>query len=77
MRLVVEQRANRRREKLPTSDKVTVIIPNKFTSGSRRDIILTVRDPARNGPYLIYIYVTYAAYIPLYYVLLFPYGDYE
>ena len=53
-----------------------MIIPNKFTSGSRRDIILTVRDPARNGPYLTRVYVTHAAYIPLYYVLLFPYGDY-
>ena len=74
--MVVEQGADRRRENLPTSDKVAVIIPDKFAGGSRRDIVLAVRDPARNGPYLIRVYVTYAVYMPLYYVLLFPYGDY-
>ena len=76
MRLVVEQGADRRRENLPTSDEVAVIIPDEFAGGSRRDIVLAVRDPARNGPHLTRVHVTHAAYMPLHYVLLFPYGDY-
>lgn len=75
VRLVMETGADRRRENLPTSDELAVILPDEFAGGSRRDIVLAVRDPARNAPRLTRIDVTHAAYMPLHYVLLFPHGD--
>lgn len=76
MRLVVESGADRRRENLPTSTEVAAILPNEFGEASRRDIILAIRNPSVNGPQLKQVHVTHAAYMPLHYVLLFPYGDY-
>ena len=75
VRLVIESGADRRRENLPTSDELAVILPDEFAERSRRDIVLAVRDPARNAPRLTRIDVTHAAYMPLHYVLLFPHGD--
>jgi hypothetical protein len=34
MRLIIESGADRRRENLPTSNKVTAIIPQEYNSGS-------------------------------------------
>jgi hypothetical protein len=76
MRLVMESGADRRRENLPTANEVAVVLLDEFTDGSRRDILLAVRHPARNRPALSQISVTHAAYMPLHYVLLFPRGDY-
>jgi hypothetical protein len=73
--LVIESSADRRRENLPTSDKLAVILPDEFIERSRQDIVLTVRDPARNALQLTCIDMTHAVYIPLYYVLLFPHSD--
>lgn len=76
MRLVMEAGADQRRENLPTSDEVAVILPDEFSGGSRRDIVLAVRNPSGNQPRLATIDVSHAAYMPLHYVLLFPRGDY-
>jgi hypothetical protein len=38
-RLVIETGTDRRRENLPTSDEVAVILSNEFKGGSCRDII--------------------------------------
>jgi len=76
MRLVMENGADRRRENLPTSDEIAVILPDEYAEASRRDIILAVRDHAQPGPFLTRINVTHAAYMPLHYVLLFPDGQY-
>jgi hypothetical protein len=75
MRLVVKAGADRRRENLLTGDKVTVIIPDEYTAASRRDLVLTVRERGQDRPQLYTVDVTYAAYMPLYYVLLFLYSD--
>jgi hypothetical protein len=75
MRLVVEAGADRRRENLPTGDEVTAIIPDEYTAASRRDLVLTVREGGQDRPQLHTVDVTHAAYMPLHYVLLFPYGD--
>lgn len=75
IRLVVESGADRRRENLPTSDEVAVIIPDETAEQSCRDILLAVRNPGRNSPALTRVNVTHAAYMPLHYVLLFPHGD--
>jgi hypothetical protein len=75
MRLVVKAGADRCRENLLTSDKVTAIIPDKYTAASRRDLVLTVREGGQDCPQLYTVDVTYAAYMPLHYVLLFLYSD--
>ena len=75
MHLVIESRANRRRENLPMGNELTVVIPNEFGEQSRRDIVLVVREPGHNHAQLKRIDVTHAAYMPLHYVLLFPHGD--
>ena len=76
MRLVLEESADRRRENLPTSDKVAVIIPDENGDPSFRDIVLAERGgrPA-DQPRCRRIHATHPAYMPLHYVLLFPRGD--
>ncbi|PMD18327.1 hypothetical protein NA56DRAFT_251299 [Hyaloscypha hepaticicola] len=77
IRLVMESGADHRRENLPISNKLADILPNKFADGSNRDVLLAVRDPGRNGPQFHRVPVTHAAYMPLHYVLLFPYSEHE
>jgi hypothetical protein len=76
MRLVVQSGADQRRENLPTSVEIAGILPDEWDQASERDIILAVRDPTGNGPRLHRVAVTHAAYMPLHYVLLFPFGEY-
>jgi hypothetical protein len=76
MRLILQSGADRRRENLPTATELAGILPDEFTDESRRDILLAVREPGRTGPQLHQVAVTHAAYMPLHYVLLFPYGEY-
>ena len=76
MRLVLQSGADRRRENLPTSTELAGILPDEFTDESRRDVLLAVREPGRTGQQLHRVPVTHAAYMPLHYVLLFPYGEY-
>lgn len=54
-----------------------MILSDELEGASRRDIILTVRNLAGTQPTLARIDVTYAAYILLHYILLFPCGDYK
>ena len=75
MRLVLEEGADRRRENLPTSDEVAVIIPDENGDSSFRDIVLAERGGPTNQPRCHRINATHAAYMPLHYVLLFPRGD--
>jgi hypothetical protein len=76
MHLVLQSGADRRRENLPTSTELAGILPDEFTDESRRDVLLAVREPGRNGQQLHRVPVTHAAYMPLHYVLLFPHGEY-
>jgi hypothetical protein len=77
MRLIMESGADRRRENLPTSNEVAMILSDEFEGASRRDIVLAVRNPYGLEPKLTCISPTYVVYIPLYYVLLFLCGDYR
>ena len=43
LRLILEAGADRRRENLPTSDEVAVIIPDEYSDASFRDIVLAER----------------------------------
>jgi hypothetical protein len=75
MRLIIKSGANRRRENLLTSNKVTAIILDEYMDASRRDLVLTVREAGRERPQIRTVNVIHATYMPLHYVLLFLYGD--
>ncbi|SLM34691.1 hypothetical protein LPUS_03610 [Lasallia pustulata] len=75
MRLIMETGADRRRENLPTSKEVGLIIQDDEYSGpGHRDIVVTECHPDGRGPKFHRISHNNAAYIPLHYVLLFPTG---
>jgi len=68
--------ADCRRENLPTLNEIAILIPDKTDAAGPQDILLVYRDPAGcNGRHLEKIYVTYSAYMPMHYVLLFPNGE--
>lgn len=64
--------SDRRRYNLPTADEIAVVIPGDGTKASgMRDIILHLRGNNE----LMKISECHPAYLPLHYVLLFPYGE--
>lgn len=70
IRLRVVPGTDRRRYNLPTADEVAVILPGDQSRTQSRDIILRER-----GGGLQRISDLHPAYAPLYYVLLFPFGE--
>jgi DNA replication protein DnaC len=70
IRLRVLPAHDRRRYNLPTADEVAVILPQTVTNENPRDIVLQRRSGG-----LRIISDMNPAYVPLYYVLLFPYGE--
>ena len=75
MWLILEVNINWRRNNFLISNKVAVIILDKYGNTYFRDIILIERYTPNKQPQYCRINLTHAAYIPLYYVLLFPYGN--
>jgi hypothetical protein len=75
MHLIVETSADRCCKNLLTANKVAVIILNEYTEASCRDILLAVCNPVYRQSHLKKALVTNAAYMLLYYVLLFLRGD--
>ena len=76
LRLILERGADRRRENLPTANEVAIILPEEYGSRGFRDIVLARRvngEDVRNSFTLIN--PNHALYLPLHYVLLFPYGE--
>ena len=71
LKLIIERGADRRRENLPTSMEIAMIIPDEYGEVGSRDIVLA----DRNGPGFSTISSNHAAYMALHYVLLFPYGE--
>ena len=71
LRLVIEKGADKRRENLPTSDEIAIIIPDEYDQAGICDIILAERDDRSFHT----INPNNAAYMPLHYVLLFPRGE--
>ena len=74
LQLTLETGANRRRENLPTSDELAVIIPDAAADVKVREIVLAARG-GQDGSRYQRISSAHAAYMPLHYVLLFPKGD--
>jgi hypothetical protein len=75
MRLIIKLSANRCRENLLTSNKVTAIILDEYMDASRRNLVLTVREVSCKRPQIRTVNVIHAIYMPLHYVLLFLYSD--
>jgi hypothetical protein len=75
MRLIMESGADRCCQNLPMGNELAIVIPNEYGEQSKQDIVPAVREPGRNHPQLKCINVTHTAYMPLHYVLLFPYRD--
>jgi len=75
MRLILEAGANCRYKNPLISNKVAVIILDKYSNASFCDIILAERYTPNKRPRYCRINLTYAVYMPLYYVLLFPYSN--
>jgi len=74
--LIMETGADMRRENLPTANEVAMILPDEYGRGGFRDIVLAERvngEIPNNGFSIINF--NHASYLPLHYVLLFPYGD--
>ena len=77
IRLIMEIKADRRRETLPTADEVAVIIPYEAEVVSHRDIMFAER--AEDGILRTFsnIYAYHTAYMFFAYPLMFPFGDHR
>jgi hypothetical protein len=75
MHLILESGADHYYKNLSTSNEVTALIPDEYTDASRRNLVFTVRKAGRKCPQMHTVNVIYIVYMPLYYVLLFPYSD--
>ncbi|KAN0085441.1 hypothetical protein V8E54_001908, partial [Elaphomyces granulatus] len=74
MTLVMEPGADRRRENLPTASEVAAIVPDVGPgTRSTQDLRLSLRA-SPDAP-LQRVSVCNKSYLPLHYVLLFPYGE--
>jgi hypothetical protein len=69
--VAIETGADCRRENVPTSDEVSLIILDAAAAKTTRPIVLA----ARNSKALYRINAIYPSYMPLHYVLMFPHGD--
>jgi hypothetical protein len=76
MRLIIKQGADRRRENLPTTSKIAVLIPDEVDNTGPRDLVLAARQPSNNNQILSMVYIIHLAYALLHYVLFFLKGDY-
>jgi len=75
LNLIIKKEIDRRRENLPTINKITLLIPKRNDQTPERDLILilkTNRPAADQNPYLQNIYFTHPLYISLYYIFIFP-----
>jgi hypothetical protein len=75
MRLILELSANRRYENLLTSNEVIALIPDEYIDISYRDLVLIIREVSCERLQMRIVNVIHVAYMPLHYVLLFPYSD--
>ncbi|UPX12183.1 uncharacterized protein EKO05_0002747 [Ascochyta rabiei] len=69
--LALETGQDRRRENVPTSDELGLVIPDAAGAETSRPIVLA----ARNSSALFTISAAHPSYMPLHYVLMFPHGD--
>jgi hypothetical protein len=70
-KMFLETGSDRRRENIPTSDELGLIIPDAAATETVRPIVLAARNSSR----LYHISAAHPSYMPLHYVLMFPHGD--
>ena len=75
MWLILKANINWRHKNLLISDKVAVIILDKYNDVSFRDIVLIEYTMLNKPLRYCCISLVYAVYILLYYILLFPCGN--
>lgn len=75
MKLLLELGADCRRNNLPTTDEVTIIIPDEWEKGGFCDTVLAYWSLEDNNNQYHTISLNLAAYMLLHYVLFFPCGD--
>ncbi len=73
--LILEAGVDHHYKNLLTNNEVAVIIPDKHSNAGFRDIVLAKHSMPNKPLQYCRINSTYAAYIPLHYVLLFLYSD--
>lgn len=73
--LILEEGADRRRANLPVADEVAAVVPYESATTGYRDIVLAARGPQGQEQYFRRIHAHHAAYLPLAYPLMLPYGD--
>jgi hypothetical protein len=77
MRLIVEENFDKRCTNLSTSNEMTAIILNEYDLFDDRDILLTKRCNEFESFFMRRINQNHAAYMSLYYVLLFSFDEFE
>ncbi len=75
MRLIIELHIDYYYKNLLMSNKVIVIILDKYIDISYYDLVLIIREVVYKRPQISIINITHAIYMLLYYVLLFLYSD--
>jgi hypothetical protein len=75
MHLIIESGVDRYRENLLTSNEVIALILDKYIDASRYDLVLIIHEVGHERLQIYTVNVTYVAYMPLHYVLLFLYSD--
>jgi hypothetical protein len=74
----MEYGINQRRENLPVTNEIALLLPGEKNDRPRREIILTAR-PARDAlnqvKPLRQILYTYSLYYTFHYILLYPFGE--
>ena len=75
MQLILEASADRHYKNLLTSNKVAIIIPDKYSNAGFRNIVFIKCYMPNKPPQYCRINLVHAAYMPLYYILLFPHGN--
>jgi len=76
LELVLKHGADLRRENIPTANEVSMILPEEYGTAGFRDIVLArrVNEEDDTNSFTL-IDPNHASYLPLHYVLLFPYGE--
>ncbi|KAF5200697.1 hypothetical protein FRX31_009716 [Thalictrum thalictroides] len=74
-RLILEEGADRRRYNLPTAAEFALVIPDEVDSDNRDVILFTKNTDGSISDRFQYIHRGHPAYLPLHYVLFFPFGN--
>ena len=75
MRLILGASTNYYYKNLLISNEVAIIILDEYNNTSFCDIMLIEHYTPNKQPRYYYINLTHAVYMPLYYILLFPYSN--